>query len=210
MIDKKMIGENNMSSIEPSIRLYEMIIARLKRSGNAPNQLKAYEGSLECIRQCATAEEATAALAASPWYTAVAQGLALDDLLAKRRAAAEQNMADVVEVYDAKISDVSKDYLKAWDTTYVPQIQEKVNRHVHEKEQQVQAHLNEIEAKIKAMENIAVDISEDWADIQAHQQEIVTIGKEELKKLSRASAIVTAPKDKTGKYAFECTPKEAF
>lgn len=199
-----------MSSIEPSIRLYEMIIARLKRSGNAPNQLKAYEGSLECIRHCTTAEEATDALAASPWYTAVAQGLALDDLLAKRKAAAEQNMADVVEAYDAKIAEVSKDYLKAWDTTYVSQIQEKVNRHVKEKEQQVQFHLDEIEAKIKAMENISVDIDADWKDIQAHQQEIVNIGKEELKKLSRASAVVTAPKDLPGQYTFECAPKEAF
>lgn len=199
-----------MSDINKSIELYELIIARLRKSGNAPNQLAAYEGSLECIRGCATAEEAMDALAASPWYTAVAQGLAMDDLEAKKKAAVELGWDDVVSAYDAKIDEVRGDYLKAWDTTYVTNIQQLVAAHYSAREAEILKRLSAVEEAVNAIEDTDINVEDEWKSVLAIKDEVIAIGAKELAKTKRAKAVATAPLDKTGDYSFDCTEKEVF
>lgn len=199
-----------MGDINKSIELYELIIKRLEESGNAPNQLTAYRGSLECFRDCTTEEEAMAKLAASPWYTAVAQGLALDDLEAKSRAALELGFGDVAAAYNAKLEEVRKDYLKAWDTSYVAEIQKLTAAHYNEREAELNAHLKELEAEIKTIAASGKDSTDEWNTVRAIKDEVIAIGRDELAALSRGEALCVAPADSTGKYSFKEMRKGAF
>lgn len=226
-----------MGDIKKSIELYELIIKRLEASGNAPNQLAAYKGSLECFRDCATDDEAMAKLAASPWYTAVAQGLALDDLEAKKKAFVELGFDDVADAYEAKLAEVRTDYLKAWDTAYVGKIQQLIAAHYNEREAELNNKLKEIENEVNEVtgENRALESkpfslksmlsrpkadskeakalegsSEEWEAIKAMKDTVIAIGKEEMATLARGDAICVAPADASGKYSFEQLRKEAY
>lgn len=200
-----------MSSIDKSIELYELIIKRLEESGNAPYQLAAYKGSLECIRDCATTEEATAKLAASPWYTAVAQGLKLDEMGARRRAAIELGQEDVAAAYEAKMKEVEADYLKAWDTTYQESISQMALAHMKAEEDALAARIKSIEDRVASLDKSdAGDISSAWEEVKAHKDEIKATGRNELARLRRGSAVCNAPEDNTGKYSFSDIREEAF
>lgn len=200
-----------MGTIEKSVELYERIIRRLEASGNAPYQLKAYKGSLDCIRDCATLEEATAKLAASPWYTAVGQGVMLDDMYARRRAALELGQDDVAAAYEAKMKEVEADYLKAWDVAYQEPIRQMQSAHLREEEKKVADRIKAAEARIEALDNRpAADVSADWEQLKAHKDEIREIGRRERSKLRRGEAVCSAPSDQSGKYSFSEMREEAF
>ena len=107
-----------MGDIEKSVKLYEMMRDRCAKSGFSGRQAKVYGEMVELMRGCATADEAAEKIKNSKYYTLPSAALLQDKLAVLAKAAGENNMPEVADVYQQKINEIDADINEMHKTGY--------------------------------------------------------------------------------------------
>ncbi|MCL2511339.1 MAG: hypothetical protein FWF09_04750 [Bacteroidales bacterium] len=105
--------------IEKAIQLYEMMAARFEKTGWSPSQAAVYAEIAEFMRnECATIDEATEKLKHSPLFLAPSVALMKDKINAYIRAAEDDKVRGVAEVYRQKLEEIERDPATMHDPAY--------------------------------------------------------------------------------------------
>ena len=107
-----------MSDIDKALTLYGMMADRCERSGFAPRQARVYREMTEFMRGCATAAEAAEKIKNSKYFLAPSAALLQDKLAAQEKAARENEMPDVADVYKKKIAEIDANPQAMYETGY--------------------------------------------------------------------------------------------
>lgn len=107
-----------MNDIKQSIKLYNMMSDRFKKSGKAPYQTSIYSEIAEFMSDCSTAEEAAVKIRKSKYYLAPSVALIKDKLTVLRDMANEIGLSDLVTVYDQKLDEINEDPQEIYETGY--------------------------------------------------------------------------------------------
>jgi len=105
--------------IDKAIQLYEMMAARFTKTGWSPSQAAVYTEIAGFMRnECATLEEATEKLKNSPLFAAPAVALVKDKINALIRAAEDDEVRGVPELYRKKLEEIERDPAAVHDSAY--------------------------------------------------------------------------------------------
>ncbi|MCL1865467.1 MAG: hypothetical protein FWF73_06630 [Spirochaetes bacterium] len=107
-----------MKDIEKSIKLYEMMRDRCEKNGFSKRQAQVYREMVEFMRPCETAQEAADKIKNSKYYLLPTAALFQDRMEANLKAAEENEMPDVADVYRQKIDEIEKDINAMYVTGY--------------------------------------------------------------------------------------------
>lgn len=112
-----------MADIKQALNLYTMMADRCERDGYAPRQTKVYREIVELMRGCPTAEDAAIKIKNSKYYLAPGAAFIQDKLAAQEKAARENRMVDVAEIYGQIIAEIDKDIQAMYETGYETRVQ---------------------------------------------------------------------------------------
>ncbi len=107
-----------MSDIPKALELYELMSSRMEQSNLAPYQARVYREMRELIQDSSTFEQAQERIQNSGYYCAPAIALIEDRITALKRAAEQNNMPDLANVYANKLSQIEADENTAYETGY--------------------------------------------------------------------------------------------
>lgn len=95
-----------MKDIDKSRQLYAMIAERCEKGGFSDEQAKIYREMIDFMADCETMEQATEKFKGSPYYLAAGAALMVDKFSAYRRAAEENGMPEVAQVYEKRVAEI--------------------------------------------------------------------------------------------------------
>ena len=105
--------------IEKAIQLYEMMAARFEETGWSPCQAAVYAEMAEFMRkECSSLEDATEKIKNSHLYTAASVALVKDKINAYIRAAEDDEIEGMAEVYRQKLDEIERDPTAIYDSAY--------------------------------------------------------------------------------------------
>ena len=98
-----------MRDIDKAVQLYNMMANRCETNGLSPRQARVYREMAEFMQSCETAAEAAEKIKNSKYYLAPSAALIQDKLAALEKAARENEMPDVADIYRQKIAEIYAD-----------------------------------------------------------------------------------------------------
>ncbi len=107
-----------MNDVEKSIALYTAIAERCEKNGLSNRQAAVYREMIDFMKDCDTVEAMSAKIKNSKYYTAPAVALILDRLDAHKKAAEEEEMPEIAEVYRKKMEEIKADVAAMYVTGY--------------------------------------------------------------------------------------------
>lgn len=107
-----------MKDIEKAVRLYEKMADRHRSSGYGDAQARVYREMAEFMQDCETVREAHEKIKGSKYYLAPGAALLQDKLAAFAKASAENEMADVAQVFEDKIKEIDADVNAMYELGY--------------------------------------------------------------------------------------------
>ncbi len=259
-----------MSDIGLALQLYDLMASRMERDGFCDNQAKVYRETIEFMKDCETAEEATEKIKGSPLYLAPSIALMKDKLLAQIAASKENRMPKLAEVYEKQLSEVNANseainntgyhvtaqnvkihYLNLIDAfckiyesyvliyncapgdtdklnseyaniksnfaifqnsdisfdefTQIPEFREMIlsnDKGYADFLDNIKSYQNALPDRSSEIQSATEEAQKEWGIISAMKDEIIAIGKENLKKSAAASVIVVPPENSSGSYTY--------
>jgi len=108
-----------MSNINTAVQLYEMMAQRFEKTGWTPAQAAVYREMATFMKnECATLEEATAKIRNSHLFDAPAVALMKDKIHAYIRAAKDDEIEGVEEVYRQKLAEIDRNPASIHDPAF--------------------------------------------------------------------------------------------
>lgn len=110
-----------MNDVEKSIALYTAMAERCEKTGLSSHQAAIYREMTDFIKDCATVEEVAAKIKKSKYFLAPSVALMLDRFEAHKKAAQEEDMPEIAEVYRKKTEEIAADpgamYVTGYEAT---------------------------------------------------------------------------------------------
>jgi len=123
-----------MATMEQVLTLYQHMADRCEKSGVAPNQARVYHEMIAFMRDCETVDEAMAKIKDSEYYLAPSVALIEDKIEALCKVAKENEMDEVVKVYEKKLEEIKKDASAIYDSTFYTTAHNLKTRYIQTKE----------------------------------------------------------------------------
>ena len=123
-----------MATMEQVLTLYQHMADRCEESGVSPNQARVYYETIAFMRNCETVDEAMAKIKDSEYYLAPSVALVEDKIEALCKVAKENEMDEVVKVYEKKLEEIKKDASAIYDSTFYTTAHNFKTRYIQTKE----------------------------------------------------------------------------
>ena len=107
-----------MASLEQSIELYKLMRDRCMASSLCKNQAQVYSEMVDFISSCDSVEDSMRKIKNSKYYLAPSVALMKDKLEAWKKAANENEMSELVDVYNKKIDEINNDDQEIYASGY--------------------------------------------------------------------------------------------
>lgn len=117
--------------INKCIELYKMMAQRCENSGLAKNQAKVYYEMIDFIADCDSVEDSMSKIKNSKYYFAPSVALMQDKLNAWKSAAIENDMPEIVNEINKKLSKIELDNSEIYVAGYEQTIQKYKNEYIN-------------------------------------------------------------------------------
>jgi len=154
-----------MGDINKAINLYTLMYERCKENGFCEKQAEIYKEITKFISPCQNAYEAMDKIKNSKYYLAPSVAITKDRLIALKKAAYENNMPEIVEIYNAKLAKIDNDLNEIYDTSYEITINNIKSEYLKTIESFIQLYLSYIRL-ISTPSNDKIEIEDTYKDIK--------------------------------------------
>ena len=107
-----------MAKMEQVLTLYQEMAERCEKSGVAPNQARVYREMIAFMKDCKTVDESMLKIRNSEYYLAPSIALVEDKITALCLVAKENDMDEVVKVYEEKLEEIKRDASAIYDSAF--------------------------------------------------------------------------------------------
>ena len=120
-----------MSSMKKALELYTLMAKRCEDSKVASNQARIYREMIDFMEPCTTVEEAMVKIKESKYYLAPSVAIVQDKIIAYIEVAKENEMTELISVYEKKLQEIDNDNSAIYDSAYLVTVQSIKTRYVH-------------------------------------------------------------------------------
>ncbi len=107
-----------MTDVQKAVALYTAMAERCEKNGLSSRQAAVYREMVDFIKDCESAEEMSAKIKKSKYFLAPSVALMQDRFAAQKKAAEEEEMPEIAEVYRKKMEEIEADTAAMYVTGY--------------------------------------------------------------------------------------------